>query len=81
GAENGQLVPLKVISQWPERVTKTMIEWVKDHSDLDDKEDPLKVSLEKATARDDSPVTFDQLVNWVDGWSKDDQESKDLRLV
>lgn len=81
GDEKGQLVPLRVINNWPERVTKPMIDWVKDHSDLDDKEDPLKVSLEKATVRDDSPVTFDQLVTWVAGWAKEDQESKELRLV
>lgn len=81
GDEKGRLVPLNIINQWPERVTKPMIEWIKDHSDLDDKEDPLKVSLQKATERSDSPVTFDQLVDWVAGWSKDDQEDKDLRLV
>ena len=81
GDEKGQLVPLKVVKQWPERVTKPMIEWVKDNSDLDDREDPLKVSLQKATARDDSPVTFDQLLDWVGGWSVGDKEDKELRLV
>lgn len=79
GDEKGSLVPLRVISQWPERVTKPMIEWVKEHSDLDDAEDPLKVSLQKATARHDSPVTFDKLVGWVGGWSDEDKEDKELR--
>ena len=80
GDEKGQLVPLKVVRQWPERITKPMIEWVKDHSDLDDGEDPLKTALQKATGRDDSPVSFDQLCDWVSKWSDEDKESKELRL-
>ena len=79
GDEKGQLVPLKVVRQWPERVTKGMIQWVKEHSDLDDTEDPLKVALQEATAREDSPVTFDQLLDWVGRWSDESKEDKKLR--
>lgn len=80
GAEKGQLVPLRIIKAWLERATKPMIEWIKEYSDLDDKEDPLKKSLQKALDRPDSPVTFDGLCDWVAKWSDSDKNDKELRM-
>lgn len=79
GAEKGQTVPLKVVKQWPERVTKPLVEWIKEHSDMDEGEDPLKVALQKALDRDGSPVTFRDLSDWVNGWPDEDKKDKEMR--
>lgn len=79
GNEKGQLVPIAVINKWPERVTKPMVQWVKDNSDIDTGDDPLKVALQEGLKRDDAPLTFDALCDWLKGWDDAAKEAKKTR--
>jgi hypothetical protein len=79
GAEKGQLVPIAIVNKWPERVTKPMVQWVKDNSDIDTGEDPLKVALQEGLKREDSPLTFDALCDWLKGWDDEARENKKTR--
>lgn len=79
GAEKGQLVPIAIIDKWPERVTKPMVQWVKDNSEIDTGEDPLKVALQEGLKREDSPLTFDALCDWLKSWDKEAQDAKKTR--
>lgn len=76
-----QPVPLDVVKKWPERITKPLVQWVKEHSDMDDADDPLKVALQDALNRSDSPVSLGTFLDWVDSWSAEDKDDKKLRLV
>lgn len=71
-------VPLKIILQWPSRIVRPLVEKLKQISDLDTEEDPLKVALKAAMDRNDSPISYEDFCKFVDGWSQEEKGSKTL---
>lgn len=77
--ETNKMVTLEVIKKWPERIVKPMVAWIKENSEIDSGEDPLKVALQEGFKRDDAPISFDTFCDWVRGWDDASKEDKKLR--
>lgn len=74
--DNGKKVPVQIITTWPAKIVKKIYAEAKRISGLN--EQPMERSLlEKALALEGSPVSYEQLVNWVDNLESEKDEEYD----
>lgn len=55
---------VQLIESWPARVQKQLYEKAKELSDLGE-DSPIRVALERALQREDSPISYEQFSAWA----------------
>ena len=78
--DRGRNPSSQLVQTWPARVQKQLYDKAKELSDMNDAS-PLQKALAKAVAREDSPVSLEQLSTWIESLSDDKELQPLVRLV
>jgi len=78
-ANSDRPVPKQTIMSWPARIQSSLFTRAKQISDLGE-DNPEKDLLKKFLTQPDSPVSFDQLKEYVDNTDADNDDWSSLRL-
>jgi hypothetical protein len=62
--KQGRNPSFTLVEQWPARIQKKLYEKAKELSDMGE-EQPIKEALEYALSLDDSPISFEDLADWI----------------
>lgn len=71
--------PVQAILGWPSQVVKKLYEAAQELSGMNE-ESPIYEAMEKALAREDSPIEFEDFCDWVATIEKDDA-GKEFRPI
>jgi hypothetical protein len=79
--EEEKPVPMSEVGKFPYKLQKKLHDTVKEISDLDESDKPLKKAFQKALGFDNAPITWDKLKSWVGALDEDDEEFDPLRSL
>jgi len=71
-------VPLEIIKKWPDRIQSTLIDKLKEISNVDDVVTEERDLLLKAFERDDAPIQLTVIRDWVEKLVEDDDNYEAL---
>ncbi len=65
--DEGRPIQQAVVEKWSYQVVKKLHDKIKEVSNLDEQENPIKEAIEKALERQDSPIALDDFCSYIKG--------------